>query len=121
MTRKVGNGKKAAALTANVVLEFSMYEATSEEILDAYSDEVLEAIDKKVADIALGPAMTLNPHASSIKLRFDVVGKTQSDLYGRVAKVMRAITQNTGLELHADRSRVEAHPEGAEAGDFAVA
>lgn len=108
--------KQTINLTANVLLEFSIYEATSEEVLDAYCDEVLEAIEENVADIALGPAMTLNPRDSMIKLRFDVLGKSQHELYNRVATVIKAITKNTGLELHADRSRVDTHPGDEEVG-----
>jgi hypothetical protein len=116
--------KQTINLTANVLLEFSIYEATSEEVLDAYCDEVLEAIEANVADIALGPAMTLNPHDSVIKLRFDVLGKTQDELYERVARAMRTITEHTGLELQADRSRMSAHPaddDVAQDSEFAAA
>lgn len=116
--------KQTINLTANVLLEFSIYEATSEEVLDAYCDEVLEAIEANVADIALGPAMTLNPHSSMIKLRFDVLGDSQEELYDQVASVMRTITENTGLELRADRSRMSAHPvddDVARGSEFAAA
>lgn len=123
MASKARSQRQAADLTANVVFEFSIYEATSEEVLDSYCDEVLEAIERNVADVALGPAMTLNPHTSSIKLRFDVLGKSQHELYSRVATVIGAITKHTGLELHADRSRVDTHPGDEEVadGEFATA
>ena len=86
-----------------------MYEPMSLEGLDTQSEDVLKAIEDHVTDIALGPALTLSTHSSSIKVRFDVLGKTDAEIYNRVAKVIDAIVRHTGLELRVNSSSVEAH------------
>jgi prephenate dehydratase len=83
----------------------------SEEVLDANSDDVLDAVERNAADIALGPAIALNTHTCSIKLRFDVLAKGDAEIYKQVAKVIAVIFRDTDLELQVSRSSIEAPQE----------
>lgn len=105
--------KKAIEREANVLIEFRMVAPMSEEVLDANSDDVLEAVESHAGDIALGPAIALNMHLCSIKLRFDVLGSNDADIHKQVAKVIAIILRETDLELQVSRSSVEAHDEEA--------
>ncbi len=108
---------------ANVLLEFRMVEPMSAEILDANSDDVLEAVIGHASDIALGPALALNTGTCSIKLRFDVLAKNDAEIHKQVGKVIAIILRETDLELQVSRSSVEAHQdvEEAQTGEFAAA
>ncbi|HEV7483587.1 MAG TPA: hypothetical protein VGO13_10865 [Solirubrobacterales bacterium] len=99
---------------ANVLLEFRMVDPMSEEVLDANSDDVIEAVEAHAADIALGPVISLNMHSCSIKLRFDVLAANDADIHKRVGKVIAIILRETDLELEVSRSSVEAHREADE-------
>jgi hypothetical protein len=99
---------------ANVLLELRMLEPMSEEVLDANSDDVLEAVEAGVGDIALGPALALNVQEAAIKLRFDVLARDDAQVYEQVAKVLTVIQRDTDLEFRVSRSSVESHNVGAE-------
>jgi hypothetical protein len=100
---------------ANVLIEFRMAEPMSEEVLDANSDDVLEAVESHAGDVALGPAIALNMHTCSIKLRFDVVARNDADIHNQVGKVIAIILRETDLELQVSRSSIEAHQHEAAA------
>jgi hypothetical protein len=109
---------------ANVLLELRMLEPMSEEVLDANSDDVLEAVEAGAGDIALGPALALNVYNAAIHLRFDVLAKDDAQVYEQVAKVLTVIQRDTDLDFRVSRSSVESHNGGAEeapAGAFAAA
>lgn len=120
-----GNSKtdKAQGSEANVLIELQMLEPMSEEVLDANSDDLLEAVEAGAADIALGPAITLNTHSCAIKLRFDVLAEDDAQVHEKIAKVIEVILRDTDFELHVNRSSVEAQQEAEEshAGKFATA
>jgi prephenate dehydratase len=113
--------KDSAKREANVLIEFQMVEPMSEEVLDANSDDVIEAVEAHAADIALGPVIALNTHSCSIKLRFDVLAANDAEIHKRVAKVIGIILRETDLELEVSRSSVEAHQEDSNAGELAAA
>jgi len=118
------NGKSAkssAHREANVLIEFQMVEPMSEEVLDANSDDVIEAVESHASDIALGPVVALNVHSCSIKLRFDVLAANDAEIHKRVGKVIATILLETDLELEMSRSSVEAHHDAEEASDGAFA
>lgn len=100
--------EKARCSEANVLIEFQMLEPMSEEVLDANSDDVLEAVEAGASDTALGPAIALNTHTCSIKLRFDVLAENDAQVHEKIAKVIAVIIRDTDLELHVSRSSVEA-------------
>ncbi len=108
---------------ANVLLELHMADPMSEDVLDANSDDVMKALLDGASDIALGPAVALNMHTCTIKLRFDVLGNTDAEIHKRIAKVLTVIERETDLLL--TRSSVEAHADGqgdeAATGEFAAA
>ena len=108
---------------ANVLLELRMVEPMSAEVLDANSDDVMEAVTEHASDIALGPATALNTGTCSIKLRFDVLAKNDAEIHKQVGKVIATIIRETDLELQVSRSSVEAHgdTEDAKTGEFAAA
>lgn len=84
---------------ANVLLELRMAGSMSEELLDAYSDDVMEALAKSAGDVALGPAIALNLGTSTIKVRFDVLGDDDAELHGQVSEVLKVIERDTHLVL----------------------
>ncbi len=106
--------KDSTKREANVLLEFRMVDPMSEEVLDANSDDVIEAVEAHAADIALGPVISLNMHSCSIKLRFDVLAANDAEIHKRVGKVIAIILRETDLELEVSRSSVEAHQEADE-------
>jgi hypothetical protein len=117
------NGKSRKGSTkreANVLIEFEMVEPMSEEVLDANSNDVIEAVEAHAADIALGPVLALNLHSCSIKLRFDVVAANDADIHKQIGKVIAIIFRETDLQLEVSRSSVESHQD-AETGELAAA
>lgn len=113
--------EKVRSSEANVLIEFQMLEPMSEEVLDANSDDVLEAVEAGAADIALGAAIALNAHTCSIKLRFDVLAENDAQVHEKIAKVIAVIIRDTDLELHVSRSSVEAQDAETPTGEFAAA
>ena len=117
---ETGKSKKASAKReANVLIEFEMAEPMSEEVLDANSDDVIDAVEAHAADIALGPVIALNLHSCSIKLRFDVVAANDADIHKQIGKVIAIIFRETDLQLEVSRSSVESHQD-AETGELAA-
>jgi len=84
---------------ANVLLELRMAEPLSEEVLDAYSDEVIDTLAESAGGIALGTAVALNPGTSTIKLRFDVLGRDDAEIHRQVSEVLAVIERETDLVL----------------------
>lgn len=111
MAKSANSHKKDVEREANVLIEFRMTEPMSEEVLDANSDDVLEAVEAHAGNIALGPAIAINMHTCSIKLRFDVLAKSDAEIYKQVAKVIAIILRETDLELQVSRSSIEAQQE----------
>lgn len=117
------NGRSRRGSTkreANVLIEFEMVEPMSEEVLDANSDDVIEAVEAHAADIALGPVIALNLHSCSIKLRFGIVAANDADIHKKVGKVIAIIFRETDLQLEVSRSSVESHQD-AGSGELAPA
>jgi hypothetical protein len=106
---------------ANVLFEMQMADPMSEEVLDANSDDVMEALLNHAADLALGPVVALNMHTCSIKLRFQVIARTDAEIHKRIAKIIAIIERETELEMV--RSSVEAREEAADSptGEMAAA
>lgn len=115
--------EKARSSEANVLIEFQMLEPMSEEVLDANSDDVLEAVEVGATDIALGPVIALNTHTCSIKLRFDVLAENDAQVHEKIAKVIEVILRDTDFQIHVNRSSVEAQQDTEETatGQFAAA
>jgi len=90
---------------AHVLLEMVMSDPMSEEVLDANSDDVMDAVQNHASDLAIGPVVALNMATCSIKLRFDVLGTTDAAIHKRIAQVIAVIERETDLEMV--RSRVE--------------
>jgi len=107
---------------ANVLLEFRMVDPMSAEVLDANSEDVMKAVLDHGSDLALGPALAVNSHTCSIKLRFDVLAKDDAEIYERVSRIVAIILRETDLELVVSRSSVESQDEAdTRAGEFAAA
>jgi hypothetical protein len=106
---------------AHVLLEMVMADPMSEEVLDANSDDVMDALENHASDLALGPVVALNMATCSIKLRFDVLGSTDASIHKRIAQVIAVIERETDLEMV--RSRVESREETTDSptGDLATA
>jgi hypothetical protein len=94
---------------ANVVLAMVPHNPVSFEVLDANADDVLEAVQNHAADVALGPAVSLQMEVPTILLRFDVIAETYADVYHRVAEVMAAVTEHTDICFERSHSDVEVH------------
>jgi hypothetical protein len=106
---------------ANVLFEMQMADPMSEEVLDANSDDVMEALLDHAADLALGPVVALNMHTCSIKLRFQVIARTDAEIHKRLAKIIAIIERETELEMV--RSSVESREDVADSptGEMATA
>lgn len=106
---------------ANVLFEMQMADPMSEEVLDANSDDVMDALLNHAADLALGPVVALNMHTCSIKLRFQVIARTDAEIHKRLAKIIEVIERKAELEMI--RSRVESREDVADApaGEMATA
>jgi hypothetical protein len=105
---------------ANVLLEFRMVDPMSAEVLDANAEDVIEAVVNHAPDVALGPAIAVNAHTCSIKLRFDVLAADDAAIHQQVSKVVGVILRETDLVL--SRSSVEAQEDtDAPSGEFAAA
>jgi hypothetical protein len=100
-----------------------MVEPMSAEVLDAHSDDVMDAVLGHASEIALGPAIALNPRSSTIKLRFDVLAKDDAEIHKKIGKVIAMIVRKTDLSLEVARSSVEAHDDAprASSGQLATA
>jgi hypothetical protein len=99
---------------ANVVLELRCQDPVSEEVLDANSDDVLEAVEQHAADIALGPAIAVNEHENAIKLRFDLIASTAAEVHQQISAVMAVIERETDLVFRSARSAYESSDDDAE-------
>lgn len=106
---------------ADVFLEMQMADPMSEEVLDANSDDVMDALLEHAADLALGPVVALNMASCSIKLRFNVLGKNDAEIHKKIGKILAIIEQHTELEMV--RSSVESREEsaGSPTGEMATA
>jgi len=98
-----------------------MADPMSEEVLDANSDDVMDALEDHASDLALGPVVALNMTACSIKLRFNVLGTTDAQIHKRIAQIIAIIERETDLEMF--RSRVESREDAADSptGEMAAA
>lgn len=106
---------------AHVLLEMVMADPMSEEVLDANSDDVMDALENHGADLALGPVVALNMASCSIKLRFNVLGTTDAEIHKRIAQIITIIERGTDLEMV--RSSVESREDVADSptGEMAAA
>lgn len=106
---------------AHVLLEMVMADPMSEEVLDANSDDVMDALENHASDLALGPVVALNMATCSIKLRFNVLGATDAEIHKRIGKIIAVIERKTDLEMI--RSSVESREDVADSptGDMAAA
>lgn len=98
-----------------------MADPMSEEVLDANSDDVMDAVEHHAADIALGPVVALNMATCSIKLRFNVLATTDAEVHKRIAEVISIIERETDLVMI--RSSVESREDIADSptGEMATA
>lgn len=92
---------------ANVLLELRIEHAMSEEVLDANSDALLEAVQKYGSDIALGPTISLNLRDLAIRLRFDVMAPTEAQVHRAIADVLQLIEEHTDMVIVQSRSATE--------------
>jgi hypothetical protein len=102
-----------AEFEMNVDLELQESEPVNEEVLDAHSDEVWDAIERSAGDLALGHVVSLDFQESKILLLFDVLGDSDAEIYEKLAEIIRVIRRETELPLRV--SRVEAKEIDAEA------
>jgi len=92
---------------ANVLLELRTENAMSEEVLDANSDALLQAVQRYAADIALGPTISLNLNDLAIRLRFDALAATEAEVHRVIANVLDVIEQHTDIVIVRSRSETE--------------
>jgi hypothetical protein len=115
---KQRNKPAASKSERNVLLNLISRAPISEEVLDANSNDVLDAVTKHAADIALGPAISLNVPGGTIRLRFDALVDTDAKAYKTIAEVLEVIEKHTDLRFESSTSEVDS-PDEAETGEFA--
>lgn len=91
----------------NVLLELRVENAMSEEVLDASSDALLEAVQRYGADVALGPTISLNLRDLAIRLRFDVIAPTEAQVHRAIADVLQIIEEHTDIVVIRSRTETE--------------
>ena len=96
-----------ATREANVLLELIAPAPMSIGLLDANSDDVLEAVQAHARDIALGPTISLRTADAAILLRFDLLIGSEAEAYHRVGSVMEVIERHSGLRFARSRSEIE--------------
>jgi hypothetical protein len=108
MTKNTENltGARSARET-NVLLELRTQNAMSEEVLDANSDALLEAIQTHGGDLALGPTISLNLRELAIRLRFDVMASTEAEVHRAIADVLQIVEEHTDIVVVRSRSQTE--------------
>lgn len=99
---------------ANVVLELRCNDPVSEEILDANSDDVFEAVEQHAAKIALGPAVAVNELENAIKLRFDLIAESAAEIHQQISEILAVIERETDLVFRSARSAYESSDDDAE-------
>lgn len=91
----------------NVLLELRTQNTMSEEVLDANSDALLEAVQAHGAALALGPTISLNVRDLAIRLRFDVIASTEADVHRAIADILQIIEEHTDIVVVRSRSQTE--------------
>lgn len=99
---------------ANVVLDLRCDDPISEEVLDANSDDVLEAVQQHASDIALGPAIAINEHERAIKLRFDLIAGSAAEIHQQISQILAVIERETDLVFESARSAFQSSGDDAE-------
>lgn len=92
---------------ANVLIELCPNDPMSLEVLDANSDDVLEAVHEHASDVALGATVSLRQRDNAILLRFDVLASNEAEAYRAIATVLERIEQHTDVKIVRSRSEVE--------------
>jgi hypothetical protein len=95
----------------NVLLELRTQNTMSEEVLDANSDALLEAVQTYGPDLALGPTISLNLRDLAIRLRFDVIAATEADVHRAIADVLQIVEEHTDIVVVRSRSETEIEDE----------
>lgn len=108
-----------AEFEMNVQLELQETKPVSEEVLDAHSDQVWDAIERGAAELALGHVVSFDLRGSKVLLRFDLLGDTDAEIYEKLAEVIRVILRETGLPLRVARVEAEQIDAEARAADLA--
>lgn len=103
----------ASEREANVLLELRVENAVSEEVLDANSDAILDAVQSYGAGIALGPTISLNLRNLAIRLRFDVIASTEAQVHRTIADVLQIIEEQTDIVVVRSRSETEIEDDAA--------
>ncbi len=93
---------------AHCLLELCMTDPMSEDVLDANSDDVLDAVIQHGSHVALGPAVALSLKDCSIRLRFDAFVERDADAYRRIAEVVDIIEEHTDLKVVKTKTAIEA-------------
>lgn len=96
---------------ANVLLELRVQGAMSEEVLDANSDAILDAVQRHGSDVALGPTVSLNMRDLAIRLRFDAFAPTEATVHRTIADVLQIIEEHTDIVVVRSRSETEVEDE----------
>jgi hypothetical protein len=107
MTKRLEHKMTRPEREANVLLELRTQNTMSEEVLDANSDALLEAVQAHGADLALGPTISLNLRDLAIRLRFDVIATTEADVHRTIADVLQIIEEHTDIVVLRSRSETE--------------
>jgi hypothetical protein len=98
-----------------------MVDPMSVEVLEANAEDVIEAVIEHGAEIALGPALAVNPHECAIKLRFDILTSDDAAIYREISKVIEIILRETDLVLVKSEVETQEESDDAATGEFAAA
>jgi hypothetical protein len=95
-----------AEFEMKVELELQEPEPVSEDVLDAHSDEVADAIERGTGELALGHVVSFDVRQSRVVLLFDVLGDSDAEIYEKLAEIVRVILRETGLPLRVAKTEI---------------
>jgi hypothetical protein len=91
---------------ANVEFNLRLRGPLANTAIDAYSDDVLDALEKHAADLALGPAALVDFDEPSISLEFFVLADTPAEVHQKLAAIAAILEREVDLPLSSTHTTV---------------
>lgn len=83
-----------ASLEAHVVLRLEASDPCSEEELEQAAGQALEAVEQRVANVALGPVVSWNIQTCVIEIDFTVEANANAEVHEKIALVVAVIEES---------------------------
>lgn len=93
---------------ATVEFQIGAAAEITDETLEERAFAVLDALERDLAEIVIGPTMACDFHNGRINLLFDLEGHSESEIQEQIGRVVTAIEQTLGVEHPLSTSKVPA-------------